>query len=90
MRIKSLGIIGIVALLSACSTYSDQLENKLAGKSPEERKVILAQECHQEIQGGLKPDNPANVRHFDKINKLCEELSGQPIAFKGNGAKDNH
>lgn len=67
------------ALLSACTTYSDTLEQKLAGKSPQEKRVILAQECRQEIEAGLKPDNESNVRHFERMRKICEEMTGQKI-----------
>ncbi len=67
------------AFLSACTTYSDTLEQKLAGKNPDEKRIILAQECRQEIEAGLKPDNESNVRHFDRMRKICEEMTGQKI-----------
>jgi outer membrane biogenesis lipoprotein LolB len=68
-----------VAFLSACTTYSDTLEQKLAGKSPEQKRTILAQECRREIESGLKPDNESNVRHFERMRKICEEMTGKKV-----------
>lgn len=87
MRSLSLITIAAAALLSACTTYSDTLEQKLAGKTPEEKRVILAQECRQEINAGLKPENPANVRHFERMRKICEEMTGQPVSTDVPAAK---
>lgn len=70
-----------VTFLSACTTYSDTLEQKLAGKSPEQKRTILAQECRQEIESGLKPDNESNVRHFERMGKICEEMTGRNISL---------
>jgi curli biogenesis system outer membrane secretion channel CsgG len=77
---RHLSIILIAsAFLSACTTYSDTLEQKLAGKSPEQKRTILAQECRQEIEAGLNPDNESNVRHFERMRKICEEMTGRKI-----------
>ncbi len=71
------------AILTGCATsYRETLEQKLQGKSPDERRAILAQECGQEIQKGLKPENESNVRHFEKMKKICEEMTGKPVAVK--------
>jgi hypothetical protein len=68
-------------LLSACGpTYSDTLDSKLAGKSPNEQRTILAQECQQEIQTGLKPHNEANVQHVERMREICEEMTGKKLA----------
>lgn len=72
-------VLFAIVLLSACTSYSYTLEQKLAGKSDEEQRLILAKECSQEIQGGLKPDNPRNVRHFDRMRKICEEMTGRKV-----------
>lgn len=69
------------AFLTACTTYSDALEQKLAGKSLEEKRGILAQECRNEIIAGMKPDNPQNVRHFERTRKICEEMTGKKISL---------
>lgn len=67
-------------LMAACGpTYHAQLEQKLADKSEQERRAILAQECGQEIQKGLRPDSQANVRHFGKMKQICEEMTGQKV-----------
>lgn len=80
---RNLSIIVLVGFaVSACTTtnnYSDTLEQKLAGKSPQEKKMVLAQECSQEIQTGLKPKDEANIRHFERMQKICEEMTGQSV-----------
>ncbi len=86
---RNLSAVILVGLaLSACTTnYSDTLEHKLAGKSPQEKKVILAQECSQEIQAGLRPKDEANVRHFERMQKICEEMTGKPVPITATASK---
>lgn len=69
--------------IAACGpTYRDTLETKLQGKSEQEKRVALAQECATEIKNGLKPEEPANVRHFQRIKQICEEMTGQKVDVK--------
>lgn len=79
MRNLSITLLA-ATLLSACTTYTDTLDAKLAGKSPNEKRAILAQECAQEIKNGLKPEDEANVRHFERMRKICEEMTGKKIS----------
>lgn len=58
------------------------LQQKLEGKNAAERRVILAQECSQEIQRGLKPEDESNVRHFEKMKVICETMTGQKVPVK--------
>ncbi len=86
MRILKTLTTGLLAmaLVSGCApSYRETLEQKLEGKNPNERRALLAQECSQEIQKGLKPENEANVRHFENMKKICEEMTGKPVAVKG-------
>lgn len=70
----------VLTTLAACeSNYSKTLDQRLAGKSQNEKRSILAEECRNEIRQGLKPENPANVRHFETTRKICEELTGKNI-----------
>lgn len=85
MRILKTLATGLLtaAILSSCATsYRETLEQKLQGKSQDERRAILAQECSQEIQKGLKPENESNVRHFENMKKICEEMTGKPVVVK--------
>lgn len=67
-------------LLTGCGpTYRETLEQKLAGKAPDEKRAILAEECGNEIQNGLKPDDEANVRHFQNMKRICEEMTGERL-----------
>lgn len=69
-------------LLAACSpTYHDMLAIKLEGRSDQEKRTILAQECRKEIAAGLKPEDAASVRHFERMRKICEEMTGQKISL---------
>ncbi len=68
------------SLLNACGpTYTDKLDAKLAGKSPDEQRTILAEECAQEIKNGLKPQDKANVQHFKRMRIICEEMTGKKV-----------
>ncbi|NBX02592.1 MAG: hypothetical protein EBR02_00725 [Alphaproteobacteria bacterium] len=66
------------SFLTGCAdSYRTDLEQKLEGKSPQERRTILLKECNDEISKGIKPDNPDNVRHFDKIKQVCNKMTAQ-------------
>lgn len=83
---KALIAITAIVTLGGCTvTYRETLQQKLENKSPAERRAILAQECGQEIQRGLKPKDDANVRHFEKMKKICEEMTGQSISVNTTG-----
>ena len=75
----ALSLIAATALAGCATTYKETLEHKLAGKPVEERLIILAEECGHEIQKGLKPEKPANVRHFQRMEQLCEAMTGQKV-----------
>lgn len=83
---KTLIAITAIVTLGGCTvTYRETLQQKLEGKSPAEKRAILAQECGQEIQRGLKPGDEANVRHFENMKKICEEMTGQRISVNTTG-----
>lgn len=69
----------LTGTLVGCSTYSDSLDQKLAGKSTNEKRTVLAKECGDEIAKGLKKDDAANVRHSEKMKQICEEMTGKKI-----------
>lgn len=75
-----LSIVVITALSGCTPSYRETLEQKMDGKSTADKRALLAQECGQEIQKGLKPDNEANVRHFENMKKICEEMTGRKIS----------
>lgn len=85
MRHIAITLLGS-ALLSACGpTYSDTLEQKLAGKSPDQQRAVLAQECGQEIAAGIKPEDKANAAHSTRMRSLCEEMTGKKVVIKTDG-----
>lgn len=73
--------IAVMTALGGCSpSYREKLDQKLESKSTTEKRSILAQECGQEIRKGLKPEDEANVRHFEKMKQICEEMTGRKIS----------
>ena len=76
------------ALLSGCGpTYSDTLEQKLAGKTPDQQQAILAKECGQEIAADMQPNSKANVDHSKRMQEICEEMAGQPVPVAAPASK---
>ena len=72
--------LAAIMVLGGCTTsYRETLEQKLEGKSPAEKRAILAQECGTEIGKGLNKDKPGNVAHFEKMKQICEEMTGQKV-----------
>jgi len=66
--------------LAACDhSYDEQLQQKLAGKSEQEKRVLLARECANEIKMGSKPEHERNKRYFQKMKIVCEEMTGQKL-----------
>ena len=87
---KTLIAITAMVTLGGCTvTYREALQQKLEGKSPAERRAILAQECGQEIQRGLKPEDDANVGHSKKMKKICEEMTGQEVPVSISGGQES-
>jgi len=79
MKSRIITALIVAGTLMGCSTYSDSLDQKLTGKSTEEKRTVLAKECGDEIAKGLKKDDPANVRHSEKMKQICEEMTGKKI-----------
>jgi hypothetical protein len=82
LKALATGVMTAAILTSCAPSYRETLEQKLEGKTPDQRRAILAQECGQEIQKGIKPENEANVRHFEKMKKICEEMTSKPVVVK--------
>ncbi len=77
-------------LLSACASQpAPTLEEKLAGKSPSERQVILRAECKDEATKGHKGMqiprgyDTTYVPHVQRLSKICNEMTNAPA----NGVK---
>lgn len=82
MKLKQTVVLVMVAAtaLAGCTTsYRETLEQKLSGKSEEQKRAVLAQECGNELKAGLKKDNPANVRHIENMKKICEEMTKKKV-----------
>lgn len=67
-------------MLGGCTTsYRETLDQKLENKSPAEKRALLAQECGAEISEGIKKDDLSNVKQFEKMKRICEEMTGKKI-----------
>ncbi len=74
-------ILASLALAGCSPTYGDALEQRLAGKTPEERRAVLAQECGREIANSLKPTKPGKLQHAEDMKRICEESTAHPVTF---------
>lgn len=82
---KKLSIIMIISILSlsgCANTYTDTLKQKLAGKSDNQKRIILAQECKDKINEYQKPDNTESIEHSKKMKEVCEDMTGNKITIK--------
>lgn len=79
MKSKTILALLVASSLMSCTAYRDTLDQKLAGKTTNEKNVILANECRDEIAKGFKKDDPANVRHSEKMKQICEKMTGKKI-----------
>ncbi|HOO81629.1 MAG TPA: hypothetical protein PK513_03915 [Alphaproteobacteria bacterium] len=80
---KTLLLLPFVAVLSACSwSHYGMLEKKLDGKTEDEKRLILAEECKKEIERGLVKDNPKNIEQHKRMQYVCEEMTGRPVEVR--------
>lgn len=63
----------LVMLISAC-VHQPTLEEKLAGKTPSQRKEILLQECKGEAPRGRRTNILPYKKHVESMNKLCSKM----------------
>lgn len=80
MNKKFLLLLPVLALVSACSwSHYGKLETKLEGKTEEEKRLLLAEECRIEIERGLVKDDPRNVKQHKRMQHVCEEMTGKSV-----------
>ena len=63
----------LVILTSAC-VHQPTLEEKLAGKTPAQRKEILLQECKEETPRGRTTNILPYKKHVESMDKLCSKM----------------
>jgi hypothetical protein len=75
-RIMKRLLLALPLFVMACTpTYQDELDQKLSGKSPEEKRAILSRECGQQLQDGLKTADPKKVEHYEHMKRICAEMT---------------
>ena len=77
MKIRIL-ILSSMALAACSPTYHDTLDQKLAGKTPEERREILSQECASVTGGGQTPADSRYLTHNESMRRICNEYTTRP------------
>ena len=63
----------LLGLTSAC-VQQPTLEEKLAGKTPAQRKEILLQECKEEAPRGRKTNVIPHKKHVENMAELCGKM----------------
>jgi hypothetical protein len=72
-------IIGLLAALPAAATgLHPALEEKLQGKSAQERRAILQQECARPKPHHRHGHHVADVNHAKRLAVICKELKKPP------------
>lgn len=71
--------MSVLVVLSGCTSYRESVEARMQGKTSEEKRAILADECRNEIAKGLKEKYPSDARHVQAMRQICEELTGQKV-----------
>lgn len=77
MKIRIL-ILSSLALAACSPTYHDALDQKLAGKTPEERREILSRECAAVTAGEQTPADPRYLSHNESMRRICNEYTTRP------------
>jgi hypothetical protein len=76
---KPLAILVSLLALAACGpTYHESLDQKLLGKSPDERRAILSQECARQAEGPPERSDPRYAPHIESMKRICEEATRRP------------
>ncbi len=73
-------------LASCTPSNQDTLENRLAGKSMEERHAILIQECSNAIAAS---DNSATA-HTQHMKAVCEATTGHSLPSPQSGVRGSY
>jgi len=83
MNKRAIILLPFVLALSACGwSHYSILEEKLEGKTQEQKRLTLAEECRIEIKKGLIKDDPKNVKQHKLMQQICEEMTGQSVSVE--------
>lgn len=76
---KPLAILVSLLALAACGpTYHESLDQELYGKSPDERRAILARECARLAESPPGPGGERFATHTESMNRICDEATRRP------------
>ena len=68
-------------LTSSCTSYHDELKQKLADLPSQQRRIVLAQECRDLILANRPSNNPALLEHVQRMKDICEKMTGEKISL---------
>ena len=75
-------ILAAVTLIGCQASYRSILDQKLTNKSPEEKRVILNQECKDVLEKHKKSANETSAQHVERMQKICQEMTGHKKQVK--------
>lgn len=65
--------VSLMFLATAC-VQQPTLEEKLAGKTPEQRKELLLQECKEEAPRGRRTNVLPYKKHVNNMTEICNKM----------------
>lgn len=75
-------IFGTLMVMGCQASYQETINKKLENKSPQEKRIILAQECAKEIKRDSIADEKSNSQHSMRMQKICERMTNNPVMSK--------
>ena len=65
--------LSLILLATGC-VQQPTIEEKLAGKTPEQRKELLLQECKEEASRGRRTNVLPYKKHVQHMDELCNKM----------------
>lgn len=75
-------LIGTIMLTGCQATYREALNQKLENKTPEEKLMLLSQECASEIERTRDKYKETSLQHAERMKEICQKMTGQKSTAK--------
>ncbi len=75
-------LLAIFALNGCQESYKSTLDHKLVNKSPEEKRILLNQECVSILEKHKKYGNNSSSKYVEQMKNICQEMTGQKKLIK--------
>jgi hypothetical protein len=78
--VKCLLLMTLCMAIPACGpAYPDDLARRLDGKTADQKRAILAEECGAAIADSVRRALPSERRDPAGMRRICEEMTGREI-----------